>query len=476
MELRISRDGTLLYQSSDIIEWSFDGLSVSGVDYWSQEARQAKIKLFYNPTLYNLLEGSSREISAGFHTLAFSVLDAGQLLFAGVLAEGDFSLEYTSLNMQNLELNLLDFFGLLIRLAADRQHQVAESMHPVNILPSLIARCFTSQSDSEVESSTPASVLRLTQALGVISWQSASSAYQSGDWLPWRVQDYELYNCTQDIIPGNEWNSYYIITLGLLNTDHGLVVYFSHHACYDNVENPATFWDGQPHSYIDVFVSKEYSLDLSHIAPYSSFSFHSLDRANPISHIMFDPPPGLYQLYYGVCDYRVAERSILYSGQFALDNVETVPGWYNCKDLLAECLKISHAIILNSSGQFSIRNRIDEDLPLASLIDPITASIDEAESPTKPSSSPVAITSLALLDAVDRYYGYYLAARGIHHEAEIVLLESQLPAIIGIDGATPPQNPYDLINYRLFFDDRIIFPKEIDYDISTGEITYRGWC
>lgn len=474
MELRISRDGALLFQSSAIIEWSFDGLSVSGVDYWSQEARQAKIKLFYDATLSNLLEGSSREIVAGFHTLAFSVLNAGQLLFAGVLAEGDFSLEYTSLNMQNLELNLLDYFGLLIRLAADRQHQVASSMHPVNILPSLIASCFSSQSDAEVESSAPASVLRLTQALGVISWQGAADSYQPGDWLPWRVQNYEIYNCNSDKFTSQWWNEANDVTLGLwYNLQGELYIYFSQYVRWSNPNAPMNIDQYVDCTWLEMFRVRIYRLDYAHL----TLAYHlDLANDNPQQPINASHPNNLFQLYYGVCDYRVSGDSIFYSGQFALDNVETVPGWYNCKELLAECLKISHAVMLNSSGEFSIRNRIDENLPLVRLIDPITASLDEAESPPKPSSSPVAITSLALLEAVDRYYGYYLAARGLSHEAEIVLLDSQLSALICVDNANPPQNPYDLINYRLSFDGRTIYPKEIDYDISTGEITYRGWC
>ncbi len=116
MIINIYRDSALLFQSSEIIAWSFDSLSLSGVDYWSQEARQASITVLYSPALQDILEGNLREIATGFHTLNFVVINGAQTLFAGVLEVGAFKVEYLSLTDKKVELNLLDYFGLPIAL------------------------------------------------------------------------------------------------------------------------------------------------------------------------------------------------------------------------------------------------------------------------------------------------------------------------------------------------------------------------
>ncbi|MDD2505888.1 MAG: hypothetical protein PHO85_03995 [Candidatus Cloacimonetes bacterium] len=70
MKLIIKRITTTLYQTDSLLELELDPLSLSGVDYWNQEARSAKIKLLMDDTLQSILVGSLREIKAGFHTFA----------------------------------------------------------------------------------------------------------------------------------------------------------------------------------------------------------------------------------------------------------------------------------------------------------------------------------------------------------------------------------------------------------------------
>ncbi|GAB1365994.1 hypothetical protein MASR1M36_08650 [Candidatus Cloacimonadaceae bacterium] len=160
-----------------------------------------------------------------------------------------------------------------------------------------------------------------------------------------------------------------------------------------------------------------------------------------------------------------------------MSTLETVPGWYKCKDLLAEYLRLSFAVLLFVPGGFILRNRLDDFLPVFHLPDPLSASLEEIDSSDKPSSSPVSIASLALIEAVDRYYASFLSSRGLIHEAEIKLVDSQLSSLQSLSGTdVPPSNPYDLISCRLFFDNRLIYPKEVDYNLTTGEISYRGWC
>lgn len=467
MELNIYRDSALLYTSSEIIDWSFDSLSLSGVDYWSQEARQAKLTLLYDLPLFDLLEGNNREVAAGFHTLSFCLLHASQLLFAGVLPEGGFTVEYLSLTDKKVELNLLDYFGLLIKLSEDREHQIGSLTHPVNELRYILTTCFTAQTEDERNSGTPTAVLRLNQALG-IPFGLSTQEYNAGSWLPWAVQNYEIYNYeTDDLNLGSNTERYF----GLVLLSGQLCVYLWQRWSY---YGQPLVYNGVSSSFIDVFRLRIYRLDRSLLTIIDSSDQVSYNRFQPLS-----PPAPLSVLdaFHGTSDYAVSGSSILFSGYPGISTLETVPGWYKCKDLLAEYLRLSFAVILDISGRFILRNRLDDSLPVFHLPDPLAVSLEESDSSDKPSSSPVSIASLALIEAVDRYYASYLSSRNLLHEAEIKLVDSQLPSLISLSGSDlPPSNPYDLINCRLFFDNRIIYPKEVDYNLTTGEITFRGWC
>jgi len=472
MIISIYRDSALLFQSSEIIAWSFDSLSLSGVDYWSQEARQASITVLYSPALQDILEGNLREIATGFHTLNFVIINGAQTLFAGVLEVGAFKVEYLSLTDKKVELNLLDYFGLLIRLAEDRKHQIGETTHPINVLPGIILSCFTQQTEAERNSNTPASVIRLQQALGCLSWDNAVQSYSSGPWLPWFVANYEIYNYDSDSVGGNIWNEVYDITFGMIIHNDRLAVYFRQHLCFYNPEHPI-MWDGAYRGYIEIYKLRIYYIDMNSLTLCGYADLISLDIHAPLQIL---PPLDVFQVWWGECNYEVSGHRILYSGQVALGEFETVPGWYSCKDLLSEYLRISHAVLLNETGLYQVRNRLDNDLPLFRIPDPISASFNEAEPIDSISSSPISLASLALVEAVDRYYTMFLSSRSLFHEAEVKLVDSQLPSLISMSGSdVPPSNPYHLIGCRLWFDNRIIYPKEVDYDVATGEISYLGW-
>lgn len=469
MELRIYRDSALLYQSSDIIDWSFDPLSLSGVDYWSQEARQAKLTLFYDAPLYDLLEGASREVAAGFHTLNFRISLETNLIFAGVLPEGGFSVEYLSLTDKKIELNLLDYFGLLVKLSEDREHQISNPVHPIAELRYILSSCATAQTEEERSSGSPAAVLRLKAALG-IPFGLSTQEYDAGSWLPWAVQNYEIYNATSDYLQtGSDSNTLRIFGLVLLSGQ--LCVYLWQRWSY---YGQPLVYNGVSSSFIDVFRLCVYRLDRSLLTLIDSsdqVSYNSLQPLNPPA------PLTVMNAFHGTSDYAVSGSALLFSGYPGISALETVPGWYKCKDLLAEYLRLSFAVLLFIDGRFIVRNRLDDSLPVFSLPDPLSASLEESETDFKPSSSPVSVASLALIEAVDRYYASYLISRGLLHEIELQLVDSQLSSLVSLSGSdTPPSNPYDLIHCRIFFDNRLIYPKEVDYNLSTGEITYRGWC
>ena len=71
MMLYILRGSNMLFQTEEIINFNIDGVSLSSIDYWSQEARKATITTFYTKDLKNILEGAGFEV-----TTAVDGLDA----------------------------------------------------------------------------------------------------------------------------------------------------------------------------------------------------------------------------------------------------------------------------------------------------------------------------------------------------------------------------------------------------------------
>ncbi|MCK9309649.1 MAG: hypothetical protein PHY48_12835 [Candidatus Cloacimonetes bacterium] len=481
MILNILRDSDLLFQSDIIMDFSSDAISLSSVEYWSQESRRFSIKLLYTPGLKSILEGSSREIKAGFHTLNFILEHNNLTIFAGVLPEAGYSVQYYSLTDQSIEFNLMDYFGLLITLAADREHQLGSVTHPIEEIPAIINSCFIQQTEDERNNNTPAEVLRLIESLSCLSYLNAHLAYNAESWLPWKVANYQIYHCNDDKISGNvPWNQDYTVHLGLIMWNGAISIYFSHHAKWHDANNTFNVIDDSTHlpvntHTIELYRMRVYSLQQDKKTLVAYADMQSLLLSNPLS--IPAVPSTLIQHYWGVVNYDVNGEAILYSGNIMLSEVETVSGWYNAKNLLAEFLRISHAVLLNFSGEFKVINRIDDERPKYALFDPIEAEYEEAEPPAKPQSSAVAVASLAMLDATDRYYNSYLKSRNLLHECILTFSDIQLPSLqpfLGTDSV--PTNPYDLINCNLVFNSRLIHPREVDYNISTGLISIRGWC
>jgi len=139
MKLVLKRITTVLYQSDSILELELDPLSTSGVDYWSQEARIAKLSLVYSTSLKNILEGSLREVKAGFHTFIALIYHGSTLIFAGVIADGAYQVEYHTPSQKTIALEITCFMGLLLTLAEDRPFTLSQSsLNPVLTIPSLI--------------------------------------------------------------------------------------------------------------------------------------------------------------------------------------------------------------------------------------------------------------------------------------------------------------------------------------------------
>ncbi len=470
MILRIYRDSDILFMSESILDFSIDGVSLSSVEYWSQESRRATVKLLYTTDLKRILEGPSREVKAGFHTLNFVLEHDTQTIFAGVMQAGGYAIEYYSLTDKSIELSLMDYFGLLITLADDREHYVGASVNPVEEIPAIINSCFSGQTEEERDNNTPAEAIRLIESLSCLSFLNAHLSYNAEAWLPWSVVDYEIYDFMSDMITGSFTTKN--PKFGLRMLDGRLCIYFQDYFTYQGHE---VNYNGEWVNHYAIYRKRIYALHQDQKELISSVDIVSTE-SSPVQ-ITPEYPTDLFQIWWGVDSYRLVGSKVLYSGNVSISTVETVPGWYNAKNLLAEFLRLSHAVLLNFSGEFRVINRIDDDRPKFTLIDPIEAKYEEVEPPANPHSSAVAVALLAMLDATDKYYNAYLKNRNLLHECTISLSDVQLPSLLPqIASDTPPSNPYELINCNLIFDGRLIHPREVDYDISTGLINVRGWC
>lgn len=473
MILKVFREGDILFQSDRILDFNVDGISLSSVEYWSQESRRASVKLLYTSDLKLILEGSSREVKAGFHTLNFVLEHDSQPIFAGVMAAGGYAIDYYSLTDKSIELSLMDYFGLLITLAADREHQLGALTNPIQEIPAIIHSCFTAQTKEERDNSTPAEVVRLIESLSCLSYLNAHLSYNAEAWLPWSVVDYEIYDYMSDMISGSFTTNN--PKFGLRMIDGRLCIYFQDYF-HMHMGHSGFYWNGAMYNDLEILRKRIYALHQDQKELIISADYFSTDQ-NPVDVPNQEFPEDLLQIYWGVNNYRLSGSKVLYSGSISINTVETVPGWYNAKNLLAEFLRLSHAVLLNFSGDFKVMNRIDDDRPKFTLFDPIEARYEEGEPPAKPQSSAVAVASLAMLEATDNYYNAYLKTRNLLHEGTVTLSDVQLPTLQPmLDSNTPPTNPYELINCNLIFDERLIHPREVDYDITTGLITVRGWC
>lgn len=403
----------------------------------------------------------------------FVVEHKGEPIFSGVLPEGGFSLQYYTPTRQRIELELTDYFGLLVTLAADREHQLGTSTHPVNEIPAIIHSCFSAQTEDELDDNTPAEVIRLVQAISCLSYANAHESYSPESWLPWRVVDHEIYDYTSDMFSNYDFATSRT-KFGFRIVEGQFCIYFQHYVEIKRPHSASFQYNGQQVTFVKLYRVRIYRLiqDRKELFGYVDMESTSL---NPVG-INPEWPSDLFQIMWGEESYRISGSKVLYSGSISIGEVETVPGWYNAKSLLEEFLRLSHAVIRCTSGQFHILNRIDDNRPQFALNDPIEAKFEEAEPVSELSSSPVAVASLALLEAVDRYYIRYLRSRNLIHVAIVSFSVLQLSELTPIGSeATPPDNPYDLVYCNLVFDSRLIHPREVEYDIYTGLITLRGW-
>ncbi|HOG30660.1 MAG TPA: hypothetical protein PLM99_00560 [Candidatus Cloacimonadota bacterium] len=455
MKLIIKRITSIIYQSDSLLELELDPLSLSGIDYWSQEARSAKSKLLMDDTLESILVGSLREIKAGFHTFAaFIYDDANSLIYTGVLPESSFSVEYLSLSAKTVELELLDYLGLILQLASDRLVTLADQyINPVATIPSIIGSIIhplAMNGEPDTDSYTNADVLRLILCIGPINYQYAHYSYNQAKWLPFTLVDHVLADRNNLKYTGYMYNEE---VFGFTNEgqDYFLV-----------------YWQACSTRSWNHFRWRKFALNNASITPVESEDLHNIqvEDLHNIQVHEFPPAPEVAQYIWGIGNYRIESGKAYYSGPGSLNSIEIVPGEYKAKDLLGELLRVANAVIIVENYSFHIKNRQDDELPVAYFADPIEFELDQADT-SAPELTPVAVASQAILDAISSHYRATLEASPFDARLNTHLYSEDYSSL-GLS------HPYELLNSIVVFDHYHIRPLELSYDPISHSIEISG--
>jgi len=455
MKLVLKRITTVLYQSDSILELELDPLSTSGVDYWSQEARIAKLSLVYSTSLKNILEGSLREVKAGFHTFIALIYHGSTLIFAGVIADGAYQVEYHTPSQKTIALEITCFMGLLLTLAEDRPFTLSQSsLNPVLTIPSLIGAVLfpaSSEPDPESLTYTNADLNRLMLCVGPINFQYAHLYYNFDAWLPLRVIDHLLIDARSLWLfpPAYDFTSQ---VFGYICENQNLFLVFWE------------FYSKTRHGSRDQkFRYRKYHLNAS-----TALLVESIDTSNTDPEIYLDhlPAPDVVQLSWGIGDYRIENHRALYSGPVSPDNIEVVPGTYNVKDLLGEFLRLANAVLFANNYSFQIHCRLDENVPSYNLTDPLQFEIQPADD-ILPELSPVAVASASLLSSISLHYKDILAKRPLEFSLKTHVLA---PDFLAMNLASP----FDLVFSALRFDSYFIVTSSVAFNPDSGEIDISG--
>lgn len=463
LTVRIYQNGDEIYHTEEILELELDPLSYSGVDYWKQEARSCKIKLFYSSELRELLESSAESIKCGYFGYRWIVFCNNAQIFLGILPVSGLSVEYLSLTAKTLEVELIDCFGLLLQLAEERHYPLESGyLNPIAKLPEIMRHILhpdLSFQPPDTESYNNADVRALYDLFGAMNYQYAHYTYNFEQWLPYLVTDYFLLDSKTLHYGGSSATRFF----GFQIIGNKLYLIYYEVIIATTLPNHI--------EYVADFIYRRYLVQNSyHLVLAQSISEHTLPPGSDSYYIITPlPEPDVSSgMQVGDNNYYVLAGIAYFSGRIPLDSVEMVGGDYKAKDLLAEYLQIANAVMaLDALGYgFQVKNRFDGALPTLLLTDPIEFKL-EATQGTKTDISAVALASQAIIDAVNQHYDALMEE--FNYEAQIKL------HILAADYISfNLQSPYDLINYNLLFDNYLISPGEIDYNYETGEINIKG--
>lgn len=442
IELRIYRYGMELYRSSELIELDLDGIRYSGVEYYSQEARELKLSLLYDVALQEILEGSGRMVLAGWHAVVLRLLKDGAFIWQGMIKDGAFSLEWLGAGEKLCELRSIDMLGWILDLADKVDYRLEGSyINPAKKVCEIISAVLAPSHDPQ--GIAAAELLSLYQAVGPLNWQFAWLDYDYNRLLPYHLFRHQLVNRNDHQIASGGWNV----------NDRRFGYY------YEGNDLRLIFWQRciRRHPYREAFRQRIWSLQEGSVQ-----LIDSLDLSSELEGELSIPPcPALAQLVWGIGNYSLEGSLALYSGPGSLRSVEIVPGDYKARDLIGEYLRLLNAVLVNDTYHFHIRNRVDSDSPVQAIFDALEANLsDGSGSPTEVSCTSLA--SQAIVDGVNAYYRDLM--RQYPHELELKSHDLLLPGT----------SDTELLGQRLSFEGYEMLPGELSRDYETGELVIRG--
>lgn len=450
MKLMIYQSNTPILEIADIIDLSLDPLSYSGIDYWCQEARTMKCTVPLTKPLKDLIIGAQKELKAGFHTFATALIDdADDTIYIGALKDGDFSINYYSLTHQTIELEFIDFFGLILTLAADRLIYIeSETINPIDFISTIISNIINpTDHEPDTELYTNQDVTDLISKL-TIDLIPVISTYNPALWQPYEFIDHLVKDRRQLNRKGTIWT----------DTEFGLIL--------ENDHPHLVFWQlSQTVSLAFCFDYYKYRLHADYAELIDSLS----ERSNipiGINSPIPSRPNTINAINTDQGNYYIKNKRAYYTGSASIDHILVIPSEYKANDILAEFLKITNAIISITNNNITVKNRFDTELPIITINDPIETDISQADSDV-PSLSAVAVAHQTAIDTTIDHYKIILS--DYPHEVRLTT-HINSPDYKNL----APNTPYDLINHRISFDGYTIIPHEIEYDPITHQITITG--
>ena len=454
--LQIARHSSVLFQTSDILELSLDPVNTSGLEYFAQEARSASLKLIYTPELVDIFEGSLRQLKCGFHCLTASVYDGDDCLIHGVVAADALNVSYISPTARTVEINVLDFLGLILTLADDRKHILPEgTVDPVKtacaVITGILAPIHAEPEDAPYAN---ADVRALVASLGAINWQHAWLYYDYNKWLPFNHYRIEILNA-EPLLMGDEDYTLDVIRFGYLLEDGGAFLVFMQHL---QVPQHGDVFGGELYEWYRL---RKWRLDGSRVTLVMEIDLQKTPGQPPLQ---IPPYPDLTTNLFSVGDYWIEGYRAKYSGPGALVDVPVVGGEYSSRELLGELLRVSNAVLCVNDYSFQIRNRPNPaqtglDMPLLRISDPLQASLAD-HGLALPEITPLAIASTYAIASVNRHYKSLFSRL---RWALRISLHTSMPELTGI-------SPYEILWRVIVFDAYAAFPFSVAYDPNTGSV------
>ncbi len=445
IELRMYRHGHELLRCSDLIDLSVDGIRYSGIEYYSQEAREMSVSLLYSAELKAILEGELKLVYAGWHALIIRLYNDGEIIFNGLMKAGGFSLEWLGAGTKLCEIKATDILGWVLVLSEGAKISLEEGyIDPARKVCEIITSVIAPLEDRDGYPAAEVNELRRT--IEPLNWQNAWVDFDYNRWLPYHLYRHVLLDRRSiELSDTAGWN--------INRKTFGFM--------YDGNDLRLVFWQyckKYARPYRELFRWRKYAVNSGSIALIEEVDLISESVSEPLN---APSEPVIAELVLGIGNHSIEGGIAYYSGPGSLQSVEVVAGEYSAKDLIGEYLRLLNAVLTSDGYDMHIRNRIDGDCPLITISDVLEANLEDGEGDPSEITA-VSLASQAIVDGVNGSYKELL--RAYPHEIELKTHESLLGGI----------GDEELLGSRVYFDGVEVLLTEVSRDYQTGEVEIRG--